>query len=71
MTVATGHPSAPLEGRWERNAAGRVEVVLCDCGRPLYYASKLHCRIADPTAGVAMCRYCKRWVRAPVGFVDH
>ena len=70
MTAATGQLSAPLAGRWQRDAAGLGEVVLCDCGRPLYYAPTLHSRAVDPKAGAAKCRGCRRWVRAPIGFVN-
>lgn len=60
-----------LLGDWYRDPEGQVVAVICECGNPMYYQSKVHSRIVDPTAGTALCKRCKAWVRVPVRFCNH
>lgn len=63
LTEAPVHP-----GDWTRDADGRVMVVLCECGAPVYYRGMIHSRLVNPHNGTALCKRCREWVRVPAGF---
>lgn len=55
-----------VQGQWQRNDSNHVTLVICDCGRPIFYEGAIHSRIVIPGEGVALCKGCKRLVRVPV-----
>lgn len=59
-----------FDGEWQRNAAGQVMTVYCDCGHPVFYRGAIHARLVVPENGTALCKQCRSMVRVPVIFAD-
>lgn len=56
------------EGKWKRNADGRVVTVYCDCGEAVFYRGAIHTKLVIPGDGTALCKSCRCMVRVPVRF---
>lgn len=67
-SAATPLDEKVIEGKWQRNAAGRVVTVYCDCGYTVFCRGRVHAKIVIPGDGTALCRSCRRMVRVPVRF---